>query len=166
MRRSYFVEPTRWNAGLLAGLLFAILTVPLGAQTARENSAGHPWLQEYNKASEITVDATVQEVVTHHIPRSPAGLHLIVSSSQGVFDAHLGPYMSKATIKSLHAGAPLQIVGAVETINGRSYLVAREVTFEGHTVIIRDERGLLLRQRTEHPAFEKGDDVESAGGAR
>jgi hypothetical protein len=154
-------------AGVLMAPFLAILAVPLVAQAANQAPAQHPWNQAYDKAREITVDATIQEVVSHRVAKSPVGLHLVVTSSQGVFDAHLGPYMSKTNIEALHAGAQLQIVGAVQQINGRPYLLARQVVLDGRTVTVRTERGFFVREMAARSAApEKRAEADSTGGAR
>jgi len=160
-------QTIRLIAGVLIAPFLAILAVPLVAQAANEAPAQHPWNQVYDKDREISVDATIQEVVSHRVAKSPVGLHLVVTSSQGVFDAHLGPYMSKANIEALHAGAQLQIIGTVQQINGRPYLLARQVVLDGRTVTVRTERGIFVREMAmSHAVPEKRAEVESTGGAR
>jgi hypothetical protein len=158
MRRSRCTKPTRLIAGLLTGLLFAILAVPLIAQpvgdTPARGSLG------YDKAHEMTLNGTIKEVVSQHVPGSPMGLHLIVAGAQGTVDAHIGPCMSKETQEALREGVPVQIVGSMATFHGKSYLLARQLTFSGRQITVRSESG-LLRMGTPH-ARSKADN----GGAR
>lgn len=143
-RGSRFTNPTRVIAGLLAGLLFAILAVPLGAQSASQTRAGHGIGPVYDAAHEITINGTVQEVVTKHVLGSPAGTHLLVSGEQGTVDAHVGPFLTKDTQEALHTGLPVQIVGAMQEIHGKQYLLARQLIFGGRTVAVRNEHGFLV----------------------
>jgi hypothetical protein len=54
-------------AALLAGFMFAILAVPLGAETAPPSRAGHGFGPVYDAAHEITVTGTIQKVVTKKV---------------------------------------------------------------------------------------------------
>jgi len=156
-------------AGLLAGLLYAIVTVPLSAATSATHSkpaAGfHP---DYNAAREMTLTGTIQEVVSKHVLGSPVGLHLLVASEKGTVDVHVGSYITKDTRAALHAGLPIQVVGATETLRGQQYLLARQITFGGRTVTLRSATGYMVlphstRKAVRRPATAK---PSANGGAR
>jgi len=152
MRRNRSTKPTQLTAGLLAGLLLlAILAVPLGAQLAPETRATRAVGPVYDAAHEITLNGTIQEVVTKRTAGSPVGMHLLVAGPEGVVDAHVGPYLTKETQEALHAGLPVQIVGAVEQLHGKSILLARQLIFGGRTVTVRNENGFLVRARGPRP---------------
>jgi len=144
MSPSCLAKPTRMIAGLLAGLVFAILAVPLGAQAAPEPRAARGFGPVYDAAHEITLNGTIQEVVTRHVIGSPAGMHLLVAAPEGVVDTHVGPRLSKETIEALQDGAPVRIVGVMVLLHGKEYLLARLLTVDGHTVTIRSPRGFLV----------------------
>jgi len=131
-------------AGLLPGVLMACLAIPAGAQSAAEALPAHGFMQSYDAANELTVTGTVQEVVTKHIVGSPAGMHLLVSGSEGIVDAHVGPYLSKDVKEALHTGLPIQIVGAMETLHGKQFLLARQLIFGGRLVTVRSKNGFLV----------------------
>jgi hypothetical protein len=138
------MKPTRLFAGLFAGLLFAICALQPSAQTAPDSSAARPSSLGYDKAHEITINGNIQEVVIKHGAGSPFGLHLLVAGSKGTVDAHLGQYLTKDTQDSLHSGTPVQIVGAMETIQGKNYLLARQLIFSGRLITVRSQNGFLL----------------------
>jgi hypothetical protein len=146
MRRTCLKQPARLIAGLLTGLLFTIVPFQPTAHAA-DSRAQHPSSIAYDKAHEITVNGTVQEVVTKRTAGSPVGMHLMVAGSDGMVDAHVGPYLSKDVQEALHMGLPVQIVGAMEQAHGKQYLLAREVIFGGRTVTVRNENGALVRTR-------------------
>jgi hypothetical protein len=148
MRRMCLSKPTPLIAGLLTGLLFAILAVPLSASPTETNPQ-HPVLG-YDRAHEITLTGTIEQALTTAPKGSPAGLHLMVTGSEGTVDTHLGPYMSKETLEALHTGTPVQIIGAMERAHGKNYLLAREVMVGGRTITVRNDRGLLVRVQAEH----------------
>jgi hypothetical protein len=108
-------------------------------------------------------------VVSKHVPGSPAGIHLLVAGPQGVVDAHVGPFLSKETKESLQAGMPVRIVGAMSLLEGKNYLLARELTVDGSTLTVRSKHGLLLpvhSPRAQRARTEKTAQVEGNGGAQ
>lgn len=144
MKHVRSVKTIRLFAGLFAGLLFAICTLQPSAQTAPDSSAARPSSLGYDKTHEITISGNIQEVVVKRGAGTPFGLHLLVASSQGTVDAHLGQYLTKNTQESLHSGTPVQIVGAMETIHGKNYLLARQLIFSGRLIAVRSQNGFLL----------------------
>jgi hypothetical protein len=129
---------------LLSGLLFAVVALPLGAQPASESRPGRGFGPVYDAAHEITIYGTVQEVVTKHVLGSPAGIHLLVSQTAGMVDAHVGAFLAKDVQEALHTGLPVQIVGSMQEINGKQYLLARQLIFGGRMVAVRNEHGFLV----------------------
>jgi len=166
MRRHCLKHTIRMIAGLVTGLLFAITAISLNAQPTH-SAAQPPLAWGYDKAHEITLTGTITAVNEKSAGGSPVGLHLMVSASQGQVDAHLGPYIAKETIEALHTGTPIQIVGAMEKLHGKEYLLARQVIFSGRLVQVRSENGFLVRERTakSHHGNQKSAFV-SNGGAR
>jgi hypothetical protein len=159
----------RLFAGLLSSLLFAATAVPLGAQPASETRAGHGLGPVYDAAHEITVNGTIQTVVTRHTKGSPAGMHLMVMGPEGVVDAHVGPFLNKANREVLQEGANVRIVGAMSSQHGKSYLMARELTVGNRTITVRSAHGLLAPMPTGGHARSRGETkspVEVNGGAR
>jgi hypothetical protein len=120
----------------LGSLLFA---APLGAQPA--SNSGRGVVAPYDFAHEVTVSGTIAEVVTKHTLGSPAGMHLLVAGAHGTVDAHVGFIRSKSERAALHTGLPIQIVGAVKVLNGKPYLLARELKYGGRTIAVRSKTG-------------------------
>lgn len=148
---------------LLAGLL--MLTIPLAAQVA-ESSQRNPAVRGYDRTHEITLNGTIQRLVTKSAPGSPVGLHLLVDGANGTTDAHLGPYLNKETQQLLRAGTPVQIIGSIETAHGKSYLLARQLIFSGRLVTVRTTNGFLMT--SEAPPLNKAEKmaITGNGGAR
>jgi hypothetical protein len=144
MKHFRITRPTRLIAGLLSGLLFALVALPLGAQPASQSRPGRGFGPVYDAAHETTLNGTIQEVVTKHVLGSPAGMHLLVAGPEGVVDAHVGSFLTKDTREALHMGLPIQIVGAMEQLHGKQYLLARQLIFGGRTVAVRNEHGFLV----------------------
>jgi len=151
MRHCIAVESARLVAvALLGGLLIAITAIPVAAQPAREAHPFHPVGVGYDKAHEVTINATINRMVTKHVAGSPAGLHVLVTGPQGLVDTHLGPFMTRQTQSALRAGTAVQIVGAMETVHGKQYLLARELTIGGRTVTVRSSNGMLRVGQSAH----------------
>jgi hypothetical protein len=167
MRRRRFSKPLPLAAGLVA-LMLAVAAVPLGAQPASVAHAGHGFGPVYDAAHEITLNGTVRSVVTQHAKGSPAGMHLLVAGPQGIVDAHVGSLLSKVTKESLREGAAVKIVGAMTTMHGKDYLLARTLTIGERTVTVRSERGAPVPEHEgrAHSIVRKPTQTAANGGAR
>jgi len=150
MRRRVARGSTRLIAGGVLSALLAITAIPLTAQPAVETHPLHFVGHGYDKAHEVTINATINQMVTKHVAGSPAGLHLLVNGPEGLVDAHLGPFMTRQTQSALRAGTAVQIVGAMETVHGKQYLLAREVTVGGRTITVRSSNGMLRVGQSSH----------------
>jgi hypothetical protein len=137
--------------GIFTILLFALVAVPLSAQLSSDPHVWRSFGPGYDSAHETALAGIIEEVVTTHVAGSPAGLHLLVSGANGVVDAHLGPFLTKETKATLQKGTPVQIVGSTVQLREKQYLLARELTVDGHTVTIRSARGFLVYPRGERP---------------
>jgi hypothetical protein len=169
MRCVLLTKTARMMAGLLASLLLTIFTIQLTAQTAPDARPGRGFGPAYDAAHETTLNGTIQEVVSKRVVGSPAGIHLLVAGPQGVVDAHVGPFLSQETKESLQPGMPVRIIGATSSLQGKNYLLVRELTISGNTITVRSERGALLpvhSTRTQPAKNEKTAQVEVNGGAR
>jgi len=163
------ITDTRLVARLLTGLLFATVAVPLGAHAASVSRPGRGFGPVYDAAHEITVEGTIQEVVTKHTVGTPPGIHLMVAGPQGLVDVHLGPFMSKQTKEALQAGMPVRIVGATTSLHGKTYLLARQITFGESTVTVRSPRGFLEVGHADRPHVGRSKartKIDANGGAR
>jgi hypothetical protein len=101
----------------------------------------------YSMARETSVSGSIEEVVSGHSAGSPAGLHVLVSTAQGITDASVGSYLSADVRESLSKGQAVQVVGMNRSIDGKDYLVARTLTVAGHAIAIRNEHGFLIHPR-------------------
>ncbi len=153
--------------GLLPGVLLLLLAAPVFAQPAEEAHAARG-VGQYDATHEVTINGTVQSVVTKRTVGSPAGMRLLVSTANGTIDAHVGSFLSKDAREALHMGLPLQIVGAMETIRGKQYLLARQLVYGGQTLTVRSSNGMLLRpaQSSAYPRHQRIERSRLTGGAR
>jgi DNA/RNA endonuclease YhcR with UshA esterase domain len=86
--------------------------------------------------SEITINGTIQQ-----LRHTNAAVHLLVNSAQGAFDALVSSSLCAETLQSLSKDAPVQIAGTLHTINGKEYLLVRQLTIAGRTITIRNNTG-------------------------
>jgi hypothetical protein len=96
-----------------------------GRGCARPTQA--PSAPSYDPAKEITIQGTVQEVLTAQ-HRGTAGIHLKVKSSDKVFDVRLGPawFLDQKQFKFV-LGDQVEVMGATISTNTGDALIAREV---------------------------------------
>ncbi len=139
----------RLTTGLFIGLIFSLSAVLLYAQESLASGAGQGFAPAgfgpaYDTGHEITVGGSIHEIVTKHEIGAPAGMHLLVSAPQGVVDVHLGSFLSAETKSALLVGAPVEILGAMNSLRGKNYLLARQITVGGRTIKIRSARGLPM----------------------
>lgn len=156
MRRTCFKKPTRMIAGLLTGLLIAIVAVPLGAQPASET---HPY---YDKAQEVTLTAMVSSVLARPEPGMIAGSHLLLATSSGTVDASLGRFgLEGKGALSIATGEQVEVTGVMKTLKNKQVFVARTVKARGQVYTMRNEHGIQVspqsRQRAGQKTAQKGE---------
>ena len=130
----------------LGVFLLASLILSAGAQEPK-SAIGRGFGPAYDLAHETTLTGTIQDVVSKPQSSGLGGLHLLVAGPDGVVDAHLGAFLSKETKDSLHAGMSIQVVGAPMQLADKEYFLARELSIDGHTVVIRTQRGFFVQPR-------------------
>jgi hypothetical protein len=139
---------TKLFAPVLPTLLFCgIVMNSAAAQDSSVPQSSAPfagWNTGHGNSSEITVSGTIQQVITTHTAGSPAGLHILVESSQGVVNASVGPFLPADIQRALSAGQQIQITGIVRTISGQNFLLARLLVLAGRQITIRNEHGFLV----------------------
>jgi hypothetical protein len=125
----------------------ASLAAAIAAQgsVAQPASAGRGFGFAYDRTREIAVIGTIQGFAPLSERRGPMGLHLLVSSSGKVVDAHVGPYLSKENQQALRAGQLVQLIGVNEKVHGKNVFLVRQIVFNGRQVTVRNEHGFLAR---------------------
>ncbi len=152
-------------SGLLPGVLLA-WALPLSAQPVRTSRPAPDKMVAFDAAHEITVNGTVRQVITKRTVGTPGGMRLVVSGANGTVEAHVGPYLSKDMQQALHMGLPLQITGVMQTLRGRQYLLARQLSYGGQTVTIRTNNGFLLKPAQSSIAPKRATKTVRVGGAQ
>ena len=136
MRRTRFTKPIPLVAGLLSGLLFAILAIPLGAQPVPK---AQPY---YDIAKEVTLKGTVSSVVSK-------SAHLMLATTSGTVDANLGRWAFKGK-GSLHVatGQQVAVTGVMKTYRDKVVFIARTVKVGSQVYTMRNEHGIPVSPQT------------------
>jgi hypothetical protein len=150
MRRSRFTKFTPLIAGLLTGLLFAILVVPLNAHPG--NLPG-----TYDIGKEVTLNGTVSSVLHKPAPGMTWGSHLIIETASGRIDASLGRWgLAGKDALSVKPGQQIEVTGVMKTVREKEVLIVRSVKANGKVYAVRDHRGTEVSPQTRKLAAEKG----------
>jgi len=134
-------ERIRTGFFVLAGVLALCLTA--GAQQAAQPEARR--LQSYDAGCEVTLVGTV---VKYEASSSapPMGAHLLVQTSSGQVDAHLGDArVLQASHLELKVGDNVRIVGESLALGDGTFFAARIVQKGTQAVAVRNAKGFLLR---------------------
>jgi hypothetical protein len=100
--------------------------------------------QLYSSATETTVAGTVEEVKIISPPGGGmGGLHLILNTSAGPVEVHVGPawYVSSRNV-TFAKGDAVTLIGSKVTMSGREVLVAREITKGQQVLTLRAASGV------------------------
>ena len=137
---------------LLAGLLSAILAVPLGAVTKTEL---HPY---YDITKEIQLSGMASSLLARPRQGMMPGSHILVETASGTIDASLGKWgLQGQGAPSIQNGDQVTIKGVMKTVNDKQVFIVRTLEVDGRTYRIRNEHGLPFspqgRQRTSQTAL-------------
>ncbi len=127
---------------LIAAALLAVTGAPALAQPRGGRGMGMP---NYNKATEVTVTGTIEEVqsMQAHMPGMGMGVHLTLKTDSGTFDVHVGPanWLKTNTVEFVK-GDRIEVVGSSVDFNGQQALIAREITKGDRKITLRDANGI------------------------
>jgi hypothetical protein len=136
MRHSRFISSTPMTAGLLTGLLFAILVVPLNADDSDS------W---YDVSKEVTLTGTVSSVLHQPAPGMTWRSHLMVETAFGRLDASLGQFgLEGEGAVSVTPGRQIQLTGVMKTVRDKEVFVVRSVKANGKTLTVRNKHGIEI----------------------
>jgi hypothetical protein len=149
MMYGHLTIPTRTIAGLLTPLLFAILLIPLNAQSTRDGS------QYYDVSQEVTLRGAVSGVLTKPAPGMIMGSHLLLTTVSGPVDASLGRWgLQGKDAVSVTAGQQVEVTGVMKTLKNKVVFVARIVKIGDKVYRVRNEHGIPLSPQARERAIE------------
>jgi hypothetical protein len=125
---------------LLHRMFVTILLLGIGTAVFAQ---GRPGMRNYDPKTETTVKGTVQEVQEQTGRHGWKGTHVVVKTDSGTLSVHIGPssYISSKQF-SFAEGDQVEILGSKVTIGGTETLLAREITKDGKTLVLRDAQGI------------------------
>jgi len=133
-----------WVLCLLMTLAISLLVGPLyGNESVAPKRTVIASKYDVNK--EVTLSGTIESLVQKPTPGMIVGGHLMVSTSQGTVDAHIGSYLiaGKYAIP-FESGQPVKLVGIMTTFNHQNVLLVRTIQTENRTITVRNDHGFLV----------------------
>lgn len=120
----------------------------------------------FDASHPVTLQGTIQTVVTHPAPGTLLGEHLMIATTTGMHDVHIGPYLAKTAVgKTLHTNDNVTVVGSPMNLNGKPIFLASQLVVNGQTIPVRNRNGFLI-----HPPAAKSQrqapKTSAAGGAQ
>jgi hypothetical protein len=149
MMYGHLTIPTRTIPGLLTRLLFAILVIPLNAQSTRDRS------QYYDVSQEVTLRGAVSGVLTKPASGMIMGSHLLLTTVSGPVDASLGRWgLQGKDALSVIAGQQVEVTGVMKTLKNQVVFVTRIVKVGDKVYRMRNEHGIPLSPQARERAIE------------
>ena len=97
----------------------------------------------YDPKTEVTVKGTIEDVQQLTGRRGWSGTHLVLKTDAATFDVHVGPSSYIAQQKFAFAkGDMIEVIGSKVTIADKQALLAREITKDGKTLVLRNAQGV------------------------
>jgi hypothetical protein len=146
--------------GLLTLMAFSVFTVPSQAATATKRIAVTP-KHNYDVSKEVTLTGTVSNVVKKPTAGLLLGTHLMLATSKGSIDAHIGSYPGRdKRLDSVKQGESVKAVGVMRKTKEGEVFIVRTVEKNGETLTVRNENGFFVgpassRARTNSPLKRK-----------
>ena len=120
-------------------LLLATLAVPIALAQQKAAPSGMP---KYDRATEVTLKGTIDEVQEFPEGKGEVHLQLLVKTGQGVSTVHLcPPKFLQALEVNLAKGDQVEIIGSKVTMDGKDVIMAREIIKGTSTLVLRDKQG-------------------------
>lgn len=166
------IAGSSWKLAVLCVLAFGLVAIlPAHAQNTNSSSAHsataansqtNAAITAYDLSKEVVVQGNIQKIDTAG-DRVPMGAHLLVATSTGVVDAHLG-LLNAASLKllGLYNGEAVSLTGITETGNGNSVLLVRILNVAGRDFALRTKHGFPLK--TLVPRAVSSDHATAKGG--
>jgi len=125
---------------LLIGISFLLL-ICVGVAAAQ--SAYPPKGRIYDPATETTITGKVAAITQHTGKGRGTGTHLMVETSAGTVEVHLGPTSYLAAQNASYAkGDQVTVTGSKVKFGSSEVIIAREVKKGDQVLTLRDAQGI------------------------
>ncbi|MBZ5651639.1 MAG: hypothetical protein LAO18_14275 [Acidobacteriia bacterium] len=129
---------TIWSK-LASTFLLTLMTMPLLAQGSGPGTG----MRHYDPKTEVTINGTIEDVQQQTGKGGWKGTHLILKLESASVHVHVGPssYIEQKQF-AFGKGDTIKVVGSKVTISGQEVVLAREITKDGKTVVLRNAQGV------------------------
>ena len=136
--------------GLLTLMAFSVFAVPSQADTVKQTKKPTVTPRyHYDASKEVTLKGTISSVVKQPSKGMLIGEHLMLSTSSGSVDAHIGAYSSRdKRLNKLAAGQSISVTGEKMNVRGRDVFIVRTLESEGKTIPVRNTHGFFVGSTT------------------
>jgi hypothetical protein len=132
-------------------LAFAILAVPVVAQSADDSRLS------YDVTQEVTLGGTVSLVVTKPTAEMIMGSHLLMMTVSGLVDASLGRWgLQGEDALRVTPGQYVEVTGIMKTLKNKRVFLSRNVKTGGKVYTMRNTHGIPVSPQARQRAAEKG----------
>jgi hypothetical protein len=121
-------------------LVITILVIGLPLAAFAQGAGG---TRNYDPKTEVTVKGTIEDVQEQSGRQGGKGTHLLLKTESGTLPVHVGPsaYIAKKQF-SFAKGDEIAVLGSKVTITGKQTVLAREITKDGKTLVLRNPQGI------------------------
>jgi hypothetical protein len=99
----------------------------------------------YDVNKEVTLEGTIRSVVSKPTVGMALGTHLMLATSKGPVDAHIGDFVFKGSHPlSVAAGQSVKVTGAMTTIKNKEIFLVRTIDTGGRLTTVRTAHGFLI----------------------
>ena len=140
--------------GLLTLMAFSVFTGPSQAATATKKIVTP--MYQYDASKEVTLKGTISSVVKKPTGGMLVGEHLILATSSGTLDAHIGSYVARDKhLNSLAQGQSVSVVGVKMNLKGKEVFIVRTIDADGRTITVRNQHGVFVAPESHTAATSK-----------
>ena len=131
------------NFRTLTQLISTLLVLCVPIVFAQRGGGHQKHTRIYDPKTEVTVKGSVEEVLQYSGKGSSTGTHLMLNSSEGSLDVHLGPswFLSQQKIE-FTKGNEIEVTGAKVKVNGKVTVIAREIKKDEKVITLRNAQGV------------------------
>ena len=131
--------------GLFAVVLGTVGAARASAQTRSSHAQTDALVPVYDLAKEIKVEGTIERIDGFGTS-GPIGTHILIQTTSGVIDAHLG-FGAAASRRYLgiSVGESVTVIGMMQSVGSGSVLIVRILTTPSHIFVLRNEHGVPIR---------------------
>ena len=121
---------------------FVITILAMGLPLAAF-AQGAGGMRNYDPKTEVTVRGVVEDVQELSGRQGGKGTHLLLKTESGTLPVHVGPsaYIAKKQF-SFSKDDQITVLGSKVTIAGKETILAREITKDGKTLVLRNAQGI------------------------